>query len=252
MLFLNKLLPIFVLPLGWVVLLLVLGLVRKRRWPFIAALAVLYISSMPVVGGTLTRWLESSYPALALDQVESADAIVPLSGIYGPAVADGFLANVGEAGERLEAGITLMQKKKAPWLVFTGGRIPWDDQPEVEGAISRRAAIARGIPAEQIAITREVGNTADEARAVAALMRERGWRKIILVTSACHMPRAARLFRKAGIDFVPFPVDFQTGQKGSPTFLDFLPTAAGGLHRTEAVLREWYGILFYALTSSTS
>jgi uncharacterized SAM-binding protein YcdF (DUF218 family) len=121
------------------------------------------------------------------------------------------LANVGEAGERLEAGITLMQKKKAPWLVFTGGRIPWSNQPEVEGAISRRAAIARGIPDEQIIITREVGNTADEARAVAALMRERGWRKIILVTSAWHMPRAARLFRKAGVDFIPFPVDFLIG-----------------------------------------
>jgi uncharacterized SAM-binding protein YcdF (DUF218 family) len=251
MLYLHKILPIFVLPLGLVVLLLVVGLARKRRWPFIAALAVLYISSMPVVGDTLTRWLESRYPAVAIDQVESADAIVPLSGIYGPAVAEGFLANVGEAGERLEAGITLMLKKKAPWLVFTGGRVPWDHQLEVEGAISRRAAMARGIPDDQIIITREVGNTADEARAVAAIMHERGWHKIILVTSACHMRRAARLFRKAGVDLIPFPVDFLTDTKSALTFLDFLPTASA-LHRTEAVLREWYGLLFYVLTSSTS
>jgi uncharacterized SAM-binding protein YcdF (DUF218 family) len=250
-LYLNKLLPIFVLPVGVVVLLLVLGLVRKRRWPFIAALAVLYLSSMPVVGNTLTRWLESRYPAVAIDQVESADAIVSLSGIYGPAVPDGFSVNVGEAGERLEAGITLMQKKKAPWLVFTGGRMPWDHEVEVEGAISRRAAMARGIPDDQIIITREVGNTADEARAVAAIMHERGWHKIILVTSACHMRRAARLFRKAGVDLIPFPVDFLTDSKGALMLLDFLPTASA-LHRTEAVLREWYGILFYALTSSTS
>jgi uncharacterized SAM-binding protein YcdF (DUF218 family) len=250
-LYLNKLLPIFVLPLGWVVLLLVVGLVRKRRWPFIAALAVLYISSMPVVGNTLTHRLESRYPAVAINQVENADAIVSLSGIYGPAVPDGFLLNVGEAGERLEAGITLMQKNKAPWLVFTGGRMPWDHQLEVEGAISRRVALARGIADEQILITCEVGNTADEARAVAALMHERGWRKIILVTSACHMPRAARQFRKAGVDLVPFPVDFQTDTKGALTLLDFLPSARA-LQRTEAVLREWYGILFYGLTSSTS
>jgi uncharacterized SAM-binding protein YcdF (DUF218 family) len=246
-LYLNKLLPIFVLPLGLVVLLLVVGLVRKKRWPVIAALAVLTIGSMPLVGNALTHWLESRYPAVAIDQVESADAIVPLGGIFGPLVPEGYLPNVGEAGERLEAGITLMQKKKAPWLVFTGGRLPWSSQLEVEGASSKRVAMARGVTDQQILITREVGNTSDEAQAVAAMMRERGWRKIILVTSAWHMPRAARLFRKAGVDFVPFPVDYLTGAKDSLTMLDFLPSA-GGLQRTETVLREWYGILFYGLT----
>jgi uncharacterized SAM-binding protein YcdF (DUF218 family) len=247
MLFLNKLLPIFVLPLGWVVLLLLVALLRRKRWALIAALAVLYISSMPLVGNRLTYWLESSYPALAIAQVENADAIVPLGGIFGPSVADGFLPNVGEANERLEAGIVLWQQKKAAWLVFTGGRSPWAKQAESEGAASKRAATARGVPAEQIAITADVGNTIDEAYAVAHLMGERGWHKIILVTSAWHMPRAARLFRKAGVDFVPFPVDFQIDPKGHLTVLDFLPRAEG-LQRTETALREWYGILFYALT----
>ena len=247
MLYLNKLLPIFVLPLGWVVLLLLIAIVRKKRWPLFAALAVLYLCSMPVVGNRLTYWLESRYPTLAMDQVENVDAIVPLGGIFGPPVAEGYLPNVGEAGERLEAGIALWQKKKAAWLVFTGGRLPWSSQVEVEGAVSKRAAIARGIPAEQILVTREVGNTIDEAHAVLDLMHERGWRKIILVTSAWHMPRAARLFRKVGIDFVPFPVDFQINPKGSLTLLDFLPRAEG-LQKTETAIREWYGIMFYALT----
>jgi uncharacterized SAM-binding protein YcdF (DUF218 family) len=246
-LYLNKLLPIFVLPLGWVVILLVLALVRKKRWPLIAALALLYVGSMPIVGSRLTHWLESRYPTLALDQVESADAIVPLGGIFGPPVADGFLPNLGEASERLEAGIVLWQKQKAPWLVFTGGRVPWSTHTEVEGAACKRAAIARGIPEEQILVTREVGNTVDEALAVGDLMRERGWRKIILVTSAWHMPRAARLFRKAGVGFVPFPVDYQTNPKAQVLLLDFLPRA-DGLQKTETAIREWYGILFYALT----
>lgn len=251
MLILNKLLPIFVLPIGLVVLLLVVALVRKKRWPIIAGLALLYLGSMPVVGDGLMRWLESGYPAVAIEQVESADAIVPLGGIFGPQAADGFLPNLGEAGERLEAGIRLMEQKKAPWLVFTGGRMPWSKRPEVEGAFSKRAALARGIPDEQILVTSEVGNTRDEARAVAALMRERGWRKIILVTSAWHMPRTARLFRKAGVDFVPFPVDIQIDPNGAVTLLDFLPSASA-LRNTETVLRESYGMLFYGLISSTS
>jgi uncharacterized SAM-binding protein YcdF (DUF218 family) len=246
MLFLNKLLPVFVLPTGWVVVLLVIALVCRRRWPLVAALIVFYVSSMPLVGDRLFHGLESFYPPTALDQLEKADAIVPLGGIFGPSASDGMLPNLGEANERLEAGIQLWERHKAPWLVFTGGRVPWARQNSTEGALSARAARARGIPADKILLTREVGNTADEARAVAALMRERGWTKIVLVTSGYHMPRAAHLFRKAGVDFVPFPVDFQIDPRSPLTMLDLLPQA-DGLRHTEAALREWYGIAFYMM-----
>jgi uncharacterized SAM-binding protein YcdF (DUF218 family) len=247
MLFLHKLLPIFVLPLGWVLALLAIALFRKKRWPLIAALIVLYLASLPFVGTHLFRALESRYPPVALDQVQKADAIVPLGGIFGPPQGcPGCLPNLGEASERLEAGIALWQQKKADYLVFTGGRIPWANQAEVEGAASKRAAVARGVPADKILVTSDVGNTADEARVVAAMMRLRGWSRIILVTSAWHMPRAARTFRKAGVGFVPFPVDYQVSPPSPLTILDFLPHA-DGLLNTETTLRELYGMLFYWL-----
>ena len=246
MLFLAKLLPVFVLPLGVVVALTLVGLLRRKRWPVVAALVLLYVSSMPVVGRTLIGRLERKYPAVPVDQVAHADAIVPLGGIFGPAASEGFLPNLGEANERLEAGMVLWQKNKADWLVFTGGRTPWARQTEVEGEASKRAAIARGVPADHVFVTSEVGNTADEARTVRALMRERGWQSIILVTSAWHMPRAARLFQKAGVRFVPFPVDYQVDPDERLTLLDFLPRAEA-LQKTEYALREWYGVLYYAL-----
>ena len=247
MLFLNKLLPIFVLPLGWVVTFLLVALIWKKRWPVIVALVLLYVTSLPYVGNRLFAALESRYPHLSLDQVEKADAIVPLGGIFGPQPGcPSCLPNLGEANERLEGGIALWQRKKAPFLVFTGGRVPWATQVEVEGASSKRLAEARGVPADKILVTGEVGNTDDEAHAVAAMMRERGWSKIILVTSAWHMPRSARLFRKAGVDFVPFPVDYQTDVQSRLTVLDFLPRA-DGLVKTETAVRELYGMLFYAL-----
>jgi uncharacterized SAM-binding protein YcdF (DUF218 family) len=246
MLFLHKLLPIFVLPLAWVFVLLAIALIRKKRWPLIAALVVLYLASLPLVGASLWRALESRYPQQTLDRVEKVDAVVPLGGIFGPPECQGCLANLGEAGERLEAGIELWQRKKADHLVFTAGRIPWEARAEAEGFRSMRAAMARGVPADKIVVTGEVGNTADEARAVAAVLHQRGWSKIILVTSAWHMPRAARMFRKAGVDFVPFPVDYQIDPQSPLTLLDFLPRA-DGLARTETALRELLGIVFYAL-----
>jgi uncharacterized SAM-binding protein YcdF (DUF218 family) len=246
MLFLNKLLPVFVLPLGLVILLLVFALWRKKRWPVVAAILLLYVSSTPFVGNRLIGWLESQYPAVPITQVEPADAIVVLGGIFGPQVAPGMLPNISESGERLEAGIVLAQAGKAPWLVFTGGRIPWEGREKVEGEDSRAQAIVRGVPAAKIIITGEVGNTADEAHAVAGLMKERHWRRILLVTSGWHMPRSARLFQRAGVDCIFFPVDFRRDRSRRLTLLDFLPKA-DALDETETTLREIYGNLFYRL-----
>ena len=246
MLFLNKLLPIFALPLGVVFLLLLLALLRRKRWPAFLAAAVLYGSSIPAVGNRLIGWLETRHPAVPLAQAGKADAIVVLGGIFGPHVKPGYLANVAESGERLEAGIVLHQAGAAPWLLFTGGRIPWEGRDKVEGEDSRAAAIARGVPAEKILITREVGNTADEAQAVRELLRTRGLKRVILVTTGWHMPRAAWLLRRAGIDCVIFPVDFRRDSARHTTLLDFLPNA-GALQETETALREIYGNLFYRL-----
>lgn len=247
MLFLSKILQSLCLPLGVTVLLLVYALLRKRRWPVGVALAILYFASVPFVGDRMIGGLESRYPAVAIARVEPADAIVVLGGIFGPPVAEGMLPNLTETVERLEAGIVLTQAGKAPWLVFTGARIPWKGRERFEGEDSKLQAVRRGIPAAQILITGEVGNTADEAHAVAVMMRDNHWHRIILVTTGWHMPRAAQLFAKAGVNFIPFPVDFRRDTVRPLTSLDFLPCAEG-MHNTETGLREWYGRAFYALT----
>ena len=246
MLILNKILPIVVLPLGLALLLLVTALVRKRWYLVVAAVALLYASSMPWVATHLSNWLEAEYPAIPIDQAEAADAIVMLGGVFGPPVAEGYVFNVGDTSERFEASIQLWQHKKARWLVFTGARLPWQTQQELEGNISARAAISRGIPAENIVVTPEVGNTADEAKAIAHLMTERGWRKVLLVTSAGHMPRAAILFRAASVNFAPFAVDYHDTPNHPLTLLDLLPNS-GCLQASENTIREWYGSLFYRL-----
>lgn len=246
MLFLHKLLPVFALPLGLVFLLLVVAWWKKRRWPVFAAAALLYVVSMPVVGDGFLRSLESKYPAMTPSGAPESDAIVVLGGIFSGVVPDGRVPNLADAVERLEAGIRLRARKKAPWLVFTGGRIPWEGRPRVEGEDSRHEAIARGISPDAILVTREVGNTAEEADAVAELAREHGWKRILLVTSAWHMPRARRQFSLRDVEVVPFPVDYRAAPGHPLTLLDFLPSAAA-LGETELALRECYGAAYYAM-----
>lgn len=91
-----------------------------------------------------------------------------------------------------------------------------------------------------------IGNTADEANAVAELMRTRGRKRIILVTTGWHMPRAAWLFRQVGVECTIFPVDFGRDRTRPNTLLDFLPRA-DALWDTETALREISGYLFYRL-----
>jgi len=235
-----------VLPTGLVVALLVTAVIRKSRWLTLLALTTLYVFSVPFTGERLIQHLEGRYAPVQIDQAPTADAIVALSGFTGPPVATGYPLNINESGERLEVGIALWQRHKAPWLVFTGGQVPWQKAREVEGAIAQRVAVDRGVPVGNIIVSRPVTNTSDEAQALAQLVIEHRWNRIILVTSANHMPRAALLFRRAHIEFTPFPVDYRVDDDTGLTLLDFLPNASA-LKCSEVAIREWYGVAYYSL-----
>ncbi len=244
LLFLHKLLPIVALPLGFCIALTLLALLFKKRWLAFVAVATLLLSSLPIVGDSLLKTLEDRFPKLEVEDCPSADAIVVLSGILHKSRSKNGELEWAEGVDRFEQGILLLKAGKAPLLIFTGGRLPWGNQQLTEGQELRRAALARGIPAASILVTEEVGNTADEAKAVRKIAEERKLQRIILVTTAYHMPRAEYLFRTRGVPVIPFPTDYYTRFNESLTLLDFLPQA-GALGNTETTLRESYGRLYY-------
>jgi uncharacterized SAM-binding protein YcdF (DUF218 family) len=55
------------------------------------------------------------------------------------------------------------------------------------------------------------------------------------------MPRAVRLFRKAGAEVTPFPVARRSG--GPRFFVNYLP--GGGITEARLALNEYLGLLFY-------
>ena len=70
-------------------------------------------------------------------------------------------------------------------------------------------------------------------------------KRIVLITSSFHMPRAKLLFDKQGIDSVPFATDFKATGK-IISWLSFLPSA-NGFSRTSDGIREYIGRLYYKL-----
>ena len=248
MLFLHKLLPVFVLPTGLSCLLLALALVfeKWRRRLIAAALALLYIASLPVVADALIGRLEDRYPVQTIAGCAPADAVIVCGGILGRSHPGADFPSWGEAVDRFTTGVALVRAGKAGHIVFSRASFPWEKLSVTEGELLRGQAIAAGVPAEKIILTPLVGDTADEARSAAAMCREYGWKHVLLVTSAWHMPRAAWLFARAGVDFTPFPVNFLRDPRRRLTLLDFLPHP-DALAVTEQALREFYGRIYYVV-----
>lgn len=245
--FLSKLLPLFVLPLGVTLILLIAGIVtRRRRW-LIAAGTVLYLTSIPVLSAFLSRTLETGYVRLAASDAPVADAIVVLS--TGRSIAPGQAAvSEWSDADRFFGGVELFQAGKAPLLIFTGGWFPFAPTAPLEGDVLAQYARGFGVPAESILTTGRVINTFEESQAVAHLLSEAApaARRILLVTSAFHMDRATLHFERAGLSVTAFPVDFRGSQANTVSLLDFVPTGVA-LVENQVAIREIYGRIFAKL-----
>ena len=238
---LNKLLPLFISPLFVLVALAVLAIWMRRRGLAFAALATLWVLSLPVVANPLWRVIEQQALRPAVATAPQAQAVVVLGGMTWDVRAEqGFETEWNGNADRFWVGLELFKAGKAPRLFLMAGRLPWEKSQTTEGDWLRQKAIEFGVPAEKIWLSPEVQNTYQEAQAVA---KELPGGNILLVTSAFHMPRARAVFEAQGLQVLPFPVDFRVVENET-TILDFLPSA-GALETTTSAMRELLGRAYY-------
>jgi uncharacterized SAM-binding protein YcdF (DUF218 family) len=83
-------------------------------------------------------------------------------------------------------------------------------------------------------------NTHENAVECAKIARERGWTRLLLVTSARHMKRAAGCFRAEGLAFDALPVDHRSHARGVT-----LSPRSGSLDLSTDALREYAGRIVY-------
>ena len=245
---LSKILPLFFLPLGLSVILLVVGLIGRWRLPVITAALLLWVFSLGLVSQGLWRWLEIPWQRCSALEAPQADAIVVLSGGRHPAPGTARLSEWHDP-DRFLAGLDLFRAGKAPRLLFTGGASPFRPGQLPEGQHYIQKAALLGVSPAAMASTPPVLNTADEAVAVRQLLSG-GQSRVLLVTSAFHMRRAQRLFERQGFHVQPFPVDFKArGRWAGALWRDptqWLPSAAA-LDNSSRALRELLGRLVYGV-----
>ncbi len=96
---------------------------------------------------------------------------------------------------RVETGAAAFRRGVAPVMLLSGDGVG----PEPEAERMRRAALDCGVPAAALLLEPRSNDTFENARYSAALLRRRGWGSVVLVSDRTHLPRAALLFRAAGL-----------------------------------------------------
>ena len=243
MIYLHKILPLIFSPLILVIGLIILGIIFNLRKFSLIGLIVLILSSLPIISNKFIAYLEKDYQPIEIADVENVDAIVVLSGMI-RVIGDeeNLKYEFTDSVDRFFAGLDLFNNNKSPILILTRGKMPWS-LGIAEGEYLKELAIKYGVSEENIILTDEVQNTDQEAKAIKEILTEDA--KIILVTSAFHMPRAEKVFKAANINLIPYPVDFQNS-KSKTTMMDFIPSA-GSLFDTSHFVREMIGRLYYNL-----
>lgn len=253
---LKKAVAFLFMPLSVCVVLVLVGLwlldhpqrERRRlgRRLVAAGLLVLLVFSNNQISVWLARPLEKQYAPVA--EIPPGAAVPPglarcryivvLGGGHGdadflPATSKLSTSALG----RITEGVRLLRLVPDARLVVTG---PADGDHPSHATILAQAAIALGAPADRVVKIEQVHDTEDESRAVRALI---GDAPVALVTSAWHLPRAAALFRQAGVDALPCPADFLAKPDGE-WHVNALLCETDSLSRSTYAVHEYLGHLW--------
>jgi uncharacterized SAM-binding protein YcdF (DUF218 family) len=220
------------------------GTVVRGGRPLAAlSLVVLYLLSTPLVGSALLRSLET-YPPLTSDQLRhGAQAVVVLS-------AEG--AEAPEYGGPSVGPLTLVRLRYAAWVhvatglpvLVSGGLLPEAGEPIA-------AAMARVLEHEfHVPVAWSEGRSTDtweNAWDSAQILGQAKVKRVLLVTHAWHMPRAAEAFERAGLAVIAAPTGFTERPRLSA---EALIPSAGALAASHYALYEMLGTLYYRLAKA--
>jgi uncharacterized SAM-binding protein YcdF (DUF218 family) len=243
MIYLSKILPLFLSPIVVVCVVVVYGTIKRNRKIALAGIALLYLASTSFVANQLVRYAEDYKIKPDPEQLQKADAIVVLSGMLTSVQSSHGLVKEWRDPDRFFGGLELYKLGKSQKLIFTGGLVPWEKDPTTEGTRLKEIAESMGVPKSNILVTGEAQNTEQEAAALKKLLQ--GRQSILLVTSAFHMPRAKLLFESKGFVVYPYPVDFKVNESRT-TLIDFFPNPHS-LYLSDTAIREQIGLMYYRL-----
>ncbi len=245
----SKVLQELIWPLNWTFagLAAAFFFLRKDRaragmLSLVATAAALSVFSSPLVATLMRRSLEDAYPSRPIAEYPEAGAIVVLGGSVAGVIPPRYEPEE-VSGSRLLPAARLYRAGKAKLILVSSGyryegaggvmRVDADDMKQV--------LVDMAVPAEAIVTETVSRTTRENAMLSARILKERGVRSVLLVTSAFHIRRAAGWFKAEGLEIIPVPVSREVaGVSVSPW--SFWPSA-GALNTSTICLKEIVGHL---------
>lgn len=247
MFFLKKLLSRFLFPVPLCAELLVLGLLlwsftkwkKLGRGLVVAGTALLLAFSYPWLPRLALGHLEAQYPPVAVDGGQgfimvlgegfSADTKRPA----GARFSDDGLKRIFE-GVRLHRWLT----NSTLLVSVPGSTVTQDEKERVLGEL----LLVFGLQTNAVKVCPGAWDTEDEIRWCKNVV---GTNRVIIVSSASHLPRAMLLVRKIGLNAVAAPsgflADTVTHEPFSP---DRLFPGSGNLYHSERAMYEYLGLVW--------
>jgi uncharacterized SAM-binding protein YcdF (DUF218 family) len=239
-------------PLGlvWVALLLFVIIALRQKCRLAAAALFCLAAVLTLVGSTplpfsLMGSLERPYTGKTIAAARPGDAVIMLGGAHYSSPYDTFHLGLSGDATRFLTAVEAVRQHKGGALVVGGYKftdpksgLEKPESPLLKSFIeSWNVCPVPIIPLENCLTTRE------ESVGVQKLARERHWKRVVVVTSAYHMARAAALFRQTGLDFDVIACDFKSAGRESPPFSIF--PSPGGFQVLHVYLHEVIGSWFY-------
>lgn len=185
--------------------------------------------------------LEERFPAWK-DDGQPIAAIVVLGGAIETRLSEkrGQLG-LNDFAERMTAMGDLARRYPTVPVIFTGGAGSFGNGDVSEAEVVRTHIAEFGLPPGRVQFEDRSRNTLENARFTRPMLDLKRGDRVLLVTSAFHMPRSVGLFRAEGIDVVACPVDYQ--ESGPEDLWRLSGSISGALTRTDIAVREYIGLV---------
>jgi len=209
---LSKVLLIFIFPFTWILLLLIAAVfVRrpqfKRRF-LLWSVIVLLVFSNPFLMNRFARLWD--YKPTTLKPGTTYSCAIILGGFSSDdANGNGFFT---AASDRFIEGLKLFTTHKVTYLLISGGSGNLVDNKFRESTWVKAQLKLLNVPDSCIIVENQSRNTIENAAFSKILLQKKHLASpYILVTSAFHMRRSLRIFKKTEMDVIPYPCNYMAG-----------------------------------------
>ncbi|MDN3568342.1 YdcF family protein [Paeniroseomonas aquatica] len=217
---------------------------RWGRWPALAGLGFFVLLNLLPLHQWVQQPLEDRFPRPATEPATIAGIVVLGGAVEQNLTEARGIPALNGAAERMTEPVALLRRHPEAKLVFTGGQGSLVHGGVTEADVAAALWRDLGVPADRLLLEREARNTWENAVLSHRLVQPKPGETWLLVTSASHMPRAAGVFRQAGWDITPWPVNYRTGNTAAVRLDASFPER---LREFEWGTREWVGLLSYRL-----